>query len=173
MYNYIIPIYWVPDLRVRMLPENRYAITPICFSIDSGTGLILSRSFSYGLTHTDLHNHGLLAFRKNQVCPIGTVGMFRSVLGDLNGAKRMLETDNATLDLRRLRCPNPNKYDWSKAGALLGHFFYDWDHEFLNDLDNFRVLDPEQLDCLLAHVVERFNRLVGIGDIDLRFVRAN
>lgn len=173
MYNYIISIYWVPDLRVRTLPENRYAITPICFSIDSGTGLILSRSFSYGLTHIDLHNLGLLALRKSQVRPAGSIGMFRSVLGDLNGAARKLDTDNATLDLRRLRCPKPDMYDWSKAGALLAHFFYDWDHEFLNGLDNFRVLDPQQLDRLLAHVVERFNRLVGIGDIDLRFVRAN
>lgn len=153
--------------------EDKYIITPICFSIDSATGMILSHSFSYGLPQTNLHSLGVLALREKLLRPTGSPEMFRSTSGDLSWARRKLEMDHATLDLQRLRCPQPNMYDWSKGGALLGHLFYDWSYDFLSELDNYQVIKPAQLIRLLAHTVECFNLLIETSDIDVKLVRKN
>lgn len=93
MYKYIVPMYWVPSLKVSMPLEDKYIITPICFSIDSATGMILSHSFSYGLPQTNLHSLGVLALREKLLRPTGSPEMFRSTSGDLSWARRKLEMD--------------------------------------------------------------------------------
>lgn len=173
MFKYIFPLYWIPDLRVRISSSHDYAIAPICFAIDWESGLIVSHALSYGLARTDLFGLGMLALREKRARPRGSIQMFCSALGDLSLAKRKLDTDHATLSLTGLRCKKPAAYDWHIAGLLLGHFFYDWPKEFMSEVDNFRVVSPQFLTRLIEHVVSRFNRLVELGDITCKLLVAN
>ncbi len=175
MFKCILPLYWIPDLRVRMLPLNDYVITPICFAMDCESGLILSHAFSYGLARTDLLSLGMLALREKQARPGGSIHMFRSALGDPSLAKRKVMTDHAVLSLTGTgsRCKKPKIYDLHRVGALLGHFFYDWSNEFISELEDFRYVSPQSLTRLIECVVCRFNSLVESGDITFEFLIAN
>jgi hypothetical protein len=173
MFKCILPLYWIPDLRVRMLPLNDNVITPICFAMDCESGLILSHAFSYGLARTDLLSLGMLALREKQARPGGSIHMFRSALGDPSLTKRKVMTDHAMLSLTGSRCKKPKIYNLHRAGALLGHFFYDWSNDFINELDDFRYVSPQLLIRQIEHVVSRFNCLVESGDITFKFLGAN
>lgn len=173
MFKYIFPLYWVPDFRVRVFSSHYYAITPICFAIDWESERIVSHAFSYGLARTDLLDLGMLALREKHVRLASLNHMFRSALGDLSLANRKLDTDYVTLSLTNIRrCAKPARYDWHKAGVLLGHFFYDWSNDFMSRLDNFKVVSPELLTRLIEHMVSQFNRLIDSGDITFKVLDA-
>lgn len=152
-------------MRVRTKNENAYAIAPICLSIDSQSGLIVSYSFSYGLPQVNLHELALLGLREKNERLVERAQMYRSTLGDSQLAERKLATDNFSLSLIKLKCPRPCTYDVSKAGVLFEHFFYDWDHVFISDIDSFKAISQAQFLSLLSSVVERFNRAVRNGDV--------
>lgn len=168
MYSYLLPLYWISDLRVQARCGNDYAIVPICFSIESGSGMIVSYSFSYGMSQTSLHELALLGLREKNMRLVDGAHMYRYTFGDLELAKRKLATDNFRLSLTRLRCPRPCTYDLSKARVLLEHFFYDWDHVFISGLESFKIISQVQFINLLTSVVERFNRALRDGDVCLK-----
>jgi hypothetical protein len=165
MFKCILPIYWIPDLRVLMFPSKNYAITPICFAVDSESGRILSYAFSYGLARTNLLSLGVLALREKNLRPGGSSHMFRSTLGDLNLASRKLGTDCATSSLTDFRCTKPGRYRLHKAGAVLGHFFYDWPDDFIGEVDDFGYFSSRLLTRLIENMVSRFNCFIESGDI--------
>lgn len=173
MFKYIFPLYWVPDLRVRISSSHYYAITPICFAIDWESGRIVSHAFSYGLARTELLGLGMLALREKRARPGGSSHMFRSALGDLSLARRKLDTNYVTLSLTDLRRrAKPAMYDWHRVGVLLGHLFYDWSNDFMSQLDNFSVVSPQLLTRLIEHVISRFNRLIESGDMTFKVLDA-
>ncbi|OJT48398.1 hypothetical protein BSZ28_26345 [Pseudomonas moraviensis] len=156
-----------------MLPLDDSVITPICFVMDCESGLILSHAFSYGLARTDLLSLGMLALREKQARPSGSIHMFRSALGDPSLAKRKVMTDQAMLSLTGSRCKKIKTYNLYRAGALLGHFFYDWSNGFINELEDFRYVSPQLLVRLIENLVSQFNCLVESGDITFEFLGGN
>lgn len=168
MYNYLIPLYWISDLRVQESCGNDYAVAPICFSIESGSGMIISYSFSYGMSRASLHELALLGLREKNMRLVDGIHMYRCTFGDLDLARRKLATDNFRLSLTRHRCPRPCTYDLSKARVLLEHFFYDWDNVFIGGLESFKKVSRVQFVNLLNSVVERFNRALRDGDVCLK-----
>jgi hypothetical protein len=148
-----------------MFPSKNYAITPICFAVDSESGRILSYAFSYGLARTNLLSLGVLALREKNLRPGGSSHMFRSTLGDLNLASRKLGTDCATSSLTDFRCTKPGRYRLHKAGAVLGHFFYDWPDDFIGEVDDFGYFSSRLLTRLIENMASRFNCFIESGDI--------
>ncbi|MFJ4156313.1 hypothetical protein ACIPZF_16135 [Pseudomonas sp. NPDC089752] len=166
MYKYLIPLYWVSGLRVCTVPANDYAITPVCFLIDSATGMIISYSFSYGLPRCKLHVLAQLAFQEKMIRSAAAKHLYRSASGDISLAKREVQTDAYQLSLETHRYPRPNTFDWSKAGVLVAHMFYDWDYSVLNELDSFQVINSSQLVRILNRLVGRFNSAVDSGVVN-------
>jgi hypothetical protein len=166
VYKYLIPLYWVSGLPVRIVPANESAITPVCFLIDSATGMIISYSFSYGLPYLKLHSLAQLAFQEKMVRPTAAKKLYRSALGDIHLARRRVETDACQLSLETYKYPGPNAFDWSKAGKLVAHMFYDWDYSMLNELDSFQIISSSQLVRILDRLVGRFNSAVDSGVVN-------
>lgn len=165
MYKYLIPLYWVSSLRVRTVPANTYAITPVCFLIDSATGMIISYSFSYGSPRCKLHHLAQLAFQEKMARPTAAKKLYRSASGDIALARRRFGADAYQLSLDTYKYPRPNTFDWLKAGMLVAHLFYDWDYSMLRELDSFQVINSSQLVRMINRVVCRFNSAVGSGVI--------
>ncbi|MCV4286798.1 hypothetical protein OH708_02645 [Pseudomonas capsici] len=166
MYKYLISLYWVSGLRVRTVPANDYAITPVCFLIDSATGMIISYSFSYGLPRLKLHVLAQLAFQEKMVRPTAAKKLYRSAPGDIHLARTRVETDACQLSLETYKYPRPSTLNWSKAGMLVAHMFYDWDYSMLNELDSFQVINSSQLVRILDRLVGRFNSAVDSGVVN-------
>jgi len=167
MYSYLIPLYWVADFRVKTNHVNDYVLAPVCLLIDSKSGSIVSYSFSYGLAKNGLNHLASLALWEKNLRKSGGVQMYKCSIGDVAPLGRRLTTDNYALSLDKLRHPRPSTYDWSKAGMLLKHLFYDWNYFFYKDLGQYNVLSQEKFIGLLAYVVYQFNQAVIVDDIGL------
>lgn len=163
MYKYLAPLYWVSSLRIRTVHANDYALSPVCFLIDSATGMIISYSFSYGLPPCKLHYLAQLAIQEKMARPTAAKNLYRSASGDIPLARRKVEVDRCQLSLETYKYPRPNTFDWSKAGMLIAHLFYDWDYSMLSELDSFQVINSSQLVRMLDRVVGRFNSAVDSG----------
>lgn len=166
MYYYIIPIYFIPDLRVKARSRTRASVAPVCFAVDSRSGMIMSYAFSYGYVRGDLFGLGMLGARERVSRPNGPCFMFRSALGSTDEAEWLLDTDHVGLSLNG-HYGRAMAYNWLGAGDFLKMLFYDWPYEVSLEVYSFKEVSPRLYSRILDHLVVRFNSFVESGDISL------